>query len=435
MDQNLPNLYKEYGRYSNYRNFPSDIDGLKPVERRILLSAYKIARNKLVKCVQVDSYTVGHYHPHGSGYGSIVQLVRQGFLTGQGNFGTNVGIEAIGPAAARYTECKINDYTLNLAFKLVNYVPWIETELNDREPLYLPTMFPICLLGNKYTEGIGFGFRTYIPCFEIKDLYKRLLWLLKNRKSKPTIAPITDCIILSDNSILEQLLTTGKAKIDVKGIIEENLRTNKVTLKSWPPGKRFESILNRLSKYFESGEVGFTDLSTSKTEIVFQILRERNRDAIYRKFVADLKKVLKGSISFETITVDKDQKVIHKSIDQLLLDTYNMYCQTTEKMINEEMKRLNTNISEYISLQKIRPIIAKGITSKKLPDDILNDIEKLTDVSKQVAKELINKYKINKLLTLDIDVDELDKQIKHLEEILKQIVPYVLEDYNSFLKK
>jgi len=270
MDQNLPNLYKEYGRYSNYRNFPSDIDGLKPVERRILLSAYKIARNKLVKCVQVDSYTVGHYHPHGSVYGSVVQLVRQGFLIGQGNFGANVGIEPIGPAASRYTECKINDYTLNLAFKLVNYVPWVETELNDKEPFYLPTMFPICLLGNKYTEGIGFGFRTYIPCFKIKDLYKRLSWLLKDRKSKPTISPITDCTIVSDNSILEQLLTTGKAKIDVKGVVEKEVRTNKVTLKSWPPGKRFESMLNRLSKHFESGEVGFTDLSTSETEIVFQ---------------------------------------------------------------------------------------------------------------------------------------------------------------------
>jgi len=150
--------------------------------------------------------------------------------------------------------------------------------------------------------------------------------------------------------------------------------------------------------------------------------------------VSDLKKVIQGSISFETIVVDKDQNVMHKSIDQMLLDTYNMYCKTTEKMINEEMNRLNTNISEYISLQKIRPVIAKGITSKKLTNDILDDIEKLTDVSKQVAKELINKYKINKLLTLDIDVDELDKQIKQLEEILKQIVPYVLEDYNSFLK-
>jgi DNA gyrase/topoisomerase IV subunit A len=50
MDKNLPLLYRDYGQYSNYRNFPLDIDGLKPVERRVLLSAYKIARQKYVNC-------------------------------------------------------------------------------------------------------------------------------------------------------------------------------------------------------------------------------------------------------------------------------------------------------------------------------------------------------------------------------------------------
>jgi len=65
MDINLPKLYREYGIYSNFRNFPSALDGLKPVERRVLLSAYKIARDKLVKSRQVDAYTIGHFHPHG----------------------------------------------------------------------------------------------------------------------------------------------------------------------------------------------------------------------------------------------------------------------------------------------------------------------------------------------------------------------------------
>jgi len=86
MDLNLPRLYKEYGIYSNYRNFPLDIDGLKPVERRVLLSAYKIARDKLVKSRQVDAYTIGHFHPHGECYGTIVQLVRQGFPCSLGRY-------------------------------------------------------------------------------------------------------------------------------------------------------------------------------------------------------------------------------------------------------------------------------------------------------------------------------------------------------------
>jgi len=269
MDQRLPQLYKDYGNYSNWRSMPLDLDGLKPVERRVLLSAYKIARQKFVKSRQVDAYTIGHYHPHGECYGSIVQLVRQGFLTGQGNFGTNVGVEPVGPAAPRYTECKINQLILDLAFKYIDHVPFVDTELGDTEPLFLPAMFPICLMGTEYTQGIGFGYKTFIPCYNIKDLYQRLLWLLGIRKRKPIIAPITDCEILSPQPILDGLLTTGSAKIEVKGVIDINIRNNTVTLKSWPPGKRFESMLNKFAAELDSGMVGFTDLSASETKIVF----------------------------------------------------------------------------------------------------------------------------------------------------------------------
>ncbi len=211
MDFNLPRLYKDYGEYSNYRNFPLDIDGLKPVERRVLFSAYKIAREKFVKSRQVDSYTTGHYHPHGECYGTVVQLVRQGFLEGQGNFGTNVGVESVGPAAPRYTECKLKRKTIDMAFKYIKNVEWVTNEFGEKEPPFLPIMYPACLLGNDYTQGIGFGFKTYIPCYTEKDLQQRLLWLLGIRKRKPIIAPITNCIITAPPADIERLLTEGKS--------------------------------------------------------------------------------------------------------------------------------------------------------------------------------------------------------------------------------
>jgi DNA gyrase/topoisomerase IV subunit A len=434
MDQNLPKLYKEYGNYSNYRNFPLDLDGLKPVERRVLLSAYKIARSKFVKSRQVDAYTIGHYHPHGECYGTIVQLVRQGFLIGQGNFGTNIGIEPVGPAAPRYTECQASDYTLNLAFKLIDNVPWVETELGDKEPIFLPTLFPFCLMGKEYTQGIGFGYKTFIPCYDVKDLHKRLLWLIGERKSKPTIQPITDCVITSPNKVMEELLTTGKAKVDVRGVLAEEARKNQVTLKSWSPGKRFETILNKLSKYFESGEIGFTDLSVTETNIVFQVLRERSRDQIYRRFVKDLKKAIEGSISFEIVTVDANQVVFQESVDQMLLATYQTYTATKEDMIHAEINKLKALIKEYEILIKIRPIITYGITKNLSQDEVLERIKQLTDVTKKAALEVMNKYRISKLLTIDTDTSELHNQIKSLNEVLKNLLQYVLEDYNAFTR-
>ena len=433
MDRNLPKLYKDYGEYSNYRNFPLDIDGLKPVERRVLLSAFKIAKTKFSKSRQVDTYTCGHYHPHGECYGTIVQLVRQGFLTGQGNFGTNVGVEAVGAAAPRYTQCKINNYTLDLAFKMVNYVPWVQTELDDKEPFYLPIMFPACLLGNDYTQGIGFGYKTFIPCYDIKDLYKRLLWLLGVRKRKPIISPITDCIINSKPEILDELLTTGKAKLEVEGIIDVNPIKNTVTLRSWPPGKRFESFLNKFSKELNEGLIGFTDLSVHETNIVFQVLRERNRDKIFKEFVSKLKTAIAGFISFETILTDTNQKVIVKSIDDMLLDTYKMFCVTNEKMLKAEIKNIESIIDEYNALEIIRPTLGDCLKSGFDIENTLEEIKRATPVSAKVARTLFGKYKISKLLTLDTDTGTLENGKKELEDKLQNLIPFVLEQYNGFI--
>ena len=431
MDSNLPRLYKDYGQYSNYRNFPLDLDGLKPVERRVLLSAYKIARSKFVKSRQVDAYTIGHYHPHGECYGTIVQLVRQGFLTGQGNFGTNVGVEPVGPAAPRYTECKIGENILELAFKYIDHAPIVDTELGDKEPLHLPTMFPVCLMGNEYTQGIGFGYKTFIPCYTINDLHQRLLWLLGVRKRKPIIAPITDCKIISPPDVIEELLIKGSAKIEVQGTIEINQRTNTLTLKSWPPGRRFEALLNKFSTELDSGMIGFTDLSVEQTNIQFQVLRERNRDKIFKDFLVTMQEAIKGTISFETTVVDINQNVLVKSIDQMLLDTFNMFTQMNEAMLKYEISKLVDRISEFETLEKMRIPLSRCINDGLDIPTTLDIITKVTGVSKDVISELINKYRISKLMTLNTDTTDLRNKMNQFSGDLQNLNAYVLAQYNG----
>ena len=433
MQNILPKLYKEYGQYSNYRNFPLDLDGLKPVERRVLFSAYKIARDKLVKSKQVDSYATGHFHPHGECYGSIVQLVRQGFLDGQGNFGSTMGAEPLSAAASRYTECKINKKSLDLAFIYIKNVPWVDTEFGDKEPLFLPAMYPLCLLGNDYTMGIGFGYKTFIPCYNIKDLCKRLLWLLGERKTKPTIAPLSDCKITSSPAELEKLLTTGKAKIQVEGVIEQNKRTNTVTLKSWPPGKRFESLLNRFSKEMESGTIGYADLSSEETKgtsIVFKVLRERSRDKIFSSFVETLQESIRGTISFETTVVDVDHKVLVKPIDDMLLDTYKMFTTVNEQMLKTEINNVTEIINEYNTLEKIREPLTTCIGKSFTVSQTVHGISEITGVEQEIIKELISKYRIQKLLTLNTETTELHNKRKEFEDKLTNLPKFVLEQYN-----
>ena len=67
MDKLIPAMYRTYGQYVNaFRSFPLIDDGCKPVERRVLLSSYEVARDKFVKCARIDGMTIARYHPHGT---------------------------------------------------------------------------------------------------------------------------------------------------------------------------------------------------------------------------------------------------------------------------------------------------------------------------------------------------------------------------------
>jgi DNA gyrase/topoisomerase IV subunit A len=433
VDELIPRFYRSYGMYVNHsRMLPLSNDGLRPAERRVLLSAYEIAKDKLVKNARIDGHAIGHYSPHGSCYGTIVQMYHQNFLEGQGNFGTYVGVENDPAAAMRYTECKLAKKTLDMAIKLIDYVPWEESEL-DNEPVYLPTMFPFCLLGTRHTTGIGFGYKAYVPCFKMEDLHKRLLFLLGKTKDKPIIKPISDCTILATDEEIEQLLTTGKASIKIQGIVKVDKIHCKAMINSWSPGRKFEAILSKFEKELNNQDVGWIDLSTTTTKIVFEVIKQRNRDEIFTNFVAKLQKELNGSIPFEMIIVDKAKNVKLMSVDQMLLNTYNLYKNTNIVMLNSEIERYKKNIAENMLLSKIKPLLSVYLKTDTPVVEIIEKISLTLKVDDNIIKDLFQKYNIRKLLTVKDDVTELTNKLNQTREYLKEIDEFVISQYQNIV--
>jgi len=238
--------------------------------------------------------------------------------------------------------------------------------------------------------------------------------------------------MIADKKQLERLLTTGKARLEVEGVVEINKRNNTATIKSWPPGKRFQTFLNKFEKELSDGMIGFTDLSVEETTIVFQVIRERNRDKIFDQFVEKLMEVSKGFISFELIVVDQNRKVLTKSVDQMLLDTYESFKRSNETMLHYEVEKIDNTVIEYQTLMKIRPTLTKCIGKKMKVDEILTEIENKTGVPQDVSKGLISKYKISKLLTIDTDTSDLNNSKKELQHHISTLNEYVLEQYNEF---
>lgn len=443
MDTLVPRLYKEYGLESNERMLPYIVDGLRPSERRVLFSSYEIARDKFKKTLTVDSNTTGSYHPHGSTSGTIAQLVRQGFLDGQGNFGSDIGTdpESTKPAAPRYTECKLNDFSKELCFKLLKYVPFktAEVDIEKKEPEFLPTKFPICLLGNKFTEGIGFGYKPVIPCYSVEDLTKRLFYLIGKVKEKPIIKPTIDCDILSSEEDLENLLTTGKGKISVKGRYEHDPLNKKVIIKSLPPKIRFDTLLKKLDSELNNEDIVWTDKSSRMyggTYIEFKVNKQRNVDKIFNNMLTKIDKFLVATVHFEIITIDENYKIKEVSVDDFLQYTYNKYKEVCTIMFNESIKKLDSFLDEYNNLKKVRPFLISYLQENKTIKNYKKAIKEIasnSEINESVVKQLFSKYNINKLLTLEVDTTEINKEKSQFNKYLKDPDKYVLSDYENFL--
>ena len=134
------------------RALPDVRDGLKPVHRRILYSMFDKAcapTGPHAKCAKVVGEVMGTYHPHGDTaiYDALVRMVqdfslRHPLIDGHGNFGGRGPDE--GPAAMRYTECRLAPLALELLAGIdeetVDFVP--NYDGSTEEPVVLPGALP-----------------------------------------------------------------------------------------------------------------------------------------------------------------------------------------------------------------------------------------------------------------------------------------------------
>ena len=166
------------------RALPDARDGLKPVHRRILWSMYdqgfRPDRNH-VKCARVTGDVMARFHPHGDSaiYDALARMaqpfsLRHPLIDFHGNYGSPEDP----PAAARYTECKLDQLAMQMLADIdENTVDFIDNYSGDfTEPAVLPARFPNLLVNG--SQGIAVGMATNIPphnLYEVCDAVTHLL--------------------------------------------------------------------------------------------------------------------------------------------------------------------------------------------------------------------------------------------------------------------
>lgn len=427
--------YGKYGRYINkWRAFPLYEDGLKLVERRVLYSEYLVARKKLTKSAEVVGYCMGKLHPHGDSsiYGSLVQLCNCGLSDFNGNFGTNIGLHDEPPAAMRYTEVKMKEDVVKMAFQHMDFLPMESLELPMKEPVYLASKLPFCLIrGTKYCEGIGFGFKTYIPSFTKEDLVKRLNWLLTKQGPEPIIKPVTDCTLNNDDSVYQQLLTTGKAKVMYCGKAKMDKANKCVIINSISPAKKWSTILNKFKDEIQvQKSIGYIDESCgTKTEVRFQILkRGQNLDKIYKTIC----NCISGEVSFMCNMCDTEGNVKIISVDQMLLKCYEIYKSANIKLLEFNIQKCQQIIDELILVEKVKKVLPKWL--KQHPDEIdklIDGVSQDTSIPKDILVPMFEKYTIPRFARCKTDTSEKESLKSQLQSSLNSIDNFVWRLYEQ----
>ena len=217
------------------RALPDVRDGLKPVHRRILYSMYEQGLRPdrpRTKCAKAVGEVMGNFHPHGDTaiYDALARMaqdfsLRHLLIDGHGNFGGRGPEE--GPAAMRYTECRLAALAMEMLAGIdqdtIDFVP--NYDGTTEEPVVLPARFPNLLVNG--SQGIAVGMATNIPPHNLGEVIDAVGHVLEHPDATPDdlMAFVkgpdfpTGAQILGRQGILDAY-RTGKGSIKMRAVAE-----------------------------------------------------------------------------------------------------------------------------------------------------------------------------------------------------------------------
>ena len=352
----IGSLYLPFARETIIARSITHIDGLKPVQRRVLYAMYELGllkdTNTTKKAARIVGDTMGKYHPHGDG--SIYQAacgmadVYEGnnaaFIAGRGNLGkkwSNPKLNGIHAAHMRYSEFGFTPLAKELFEGIkenaIDFIPnFDETE---KEPVTLPVSFPSLLVN--MNKGIAVGLGSCMPSYELKNICEATAGYIdgtyKTDEEMAKALGVPDfqceCRVHYDDALLLRLYKTGKGSFKCTGTF--HVSGNEIIIDSVPPTTTFENVANQIKEFALSPdgkdiEDAISNVGKGTKGIRVKVKRNTNIQNLMKILYAKTK--LMDTISFYTQIIWKDlpqelsvKKVLDHWItyrDTCLLRTY-----------------------------------------------------------------------------------------------------------------
>ncbi len=442
------NWFLDYASYVILeRAVPHIMDGLKPVQRRILHSMKRMDDGRYNKVANIVGHTM-QFHPHGDASikDALVQMGQKELLIDhQGNWGNILtGDDA---AAARYIEARLSKFALDVVFNPKTTEWKLSYDGRNKEPIGLPVKFP--LLVAQGVEGIAVGLSSKILPHNFNEICDAAVDYLYEKPFQLYPDFLTGGSI--DVSKYNDGQRGGNVKIRAK---IEKLDNKTLVIREIPFSKTAESLIDSITKAVEKGKIKarkIEDNTAAEVEILVHLVpgvsSDKQIDALYAFTDCEI------SISPNCCVIDDRMPrfltisdVVKKSVDY------------TKYLIKRELEIRRDEILELLHFASLERIfieerIYKGKEFEQAPDmdhaiayvdkrlepfkesfirevtreDILRLMEikmaRILKFNKDKAEELIAKYKA--------DIDSINKDLANLVEVTANWFRYLKDKYGA----
>jgi topoisomerase IV subunit A len=430
--------------YASYvirdRAIPHLIDGLKPVQRRILWALHEKDDGRFIKVANI----VGHamqYHPHGDasiGDALVVLANKRYLIEGQGNFGN---IFTGDPAAApRYIECRLSELARTELFndEITDFVPSYDGR--NKEPITLPSKLPLLLMLG--TEGIAVGMSSRILPHNFPELLEAQIAILKKQPFK--CLPDFQTGGLMDAR--EYKDGTGQIKVRARIKVKDECT---VVIKELPPTTTTDSLTSSIEDASRKGKIkvkSINDFTAGEVEIEIKapagVSAEQLVDALYAFTDCEVTIASRIVVIRDNRPVELTVSDVLRANTEHLVETLKRELQLKEGQLQEELhfrtlerifieERIYKKIEQCKTNEAVLAAVFEGFKpfQKELVREMTSvDVERLLQVRiRRISLFDINKYRE--------EMEKVKGELAETRKNLKNLTKYVIGHLEALLTK
>lgn len=435
---------ERFARYSKYiiqdRAIPDVRDGLKPVQRRIIYAMYRDKNTydkQFKKCANAVGNVLGKYHPHGdsSVYDALIRMSqswKQNHILVEVD-GNNGSIDGDGPAAYRYTECRLSKISEELLKDIDKDTVMMAPNYSDTllEPTVLPAKFPNLLVNG--TNGISAGYATNIPPHNLIEVCDAVIKRIDSPNChEDSIYEIIKGPDFPTGGIVEGLdgiksaFKTGRGKLIVtsksefqknKGkdqivISEIPFEVNKALLVKKIDDIRFEKKLDGIAEVRDESD------KDSNVRIVIDLKPGADKELVLNYLLKNTE--LQTTYNYNMVCIDKrrprllgiipiiDAYIDHQKDVILKRTNFDLAFARKEMHITEGLVKAISILDEVIAVIR---------ASKNKPDAIENLVKKFDFTTEQAtAIVMLQLYRLT-----NTDITVLNEKLENLRKIIEEL--------------